>query len=227
MSKEIGERIEKLLQAKNGGNQSELARFVGVTPQAVQQWISGDTAPKGKNLEKVADFLCVSRAFLSYGVIEGKPAKISTKGITGMVVEPGPDIQGIVPLISHVQAGEWSEIIDTFQPGDAEDWLPCPVCHSVKTFVLRVRGESMYNLHGEQSFREGELIFVDPERQPINGSLVVVRLDDVKEATFKKLVIEGDKKYLVALNPSWPQRVIEINSNATICGVAIFKGEAL
>ena len=63
----MGKRIERLLAKKNGGNQSELARFVGVTPQAVQQWISEETSPRGKNLEKAAEFLGVTPAELRFG----------------------------------------------------------------------------------------------------------------------------------------------------------------
>jgi len=36
-------------------------------------------------------------------------------------------------------------------------------------------------------------------------------------------VIEGDKKYLKALNPAWPEKIIEINGNATLCGVVFGK----
>ena len=34
----MNDRIRQALNAKNGGNQSEMARFVGVSPQAVQKW---------------------------------------------------------------------------------------------------------------------------------------------------------------------------------------------
>lgn len=81
----------------------------------------------------------------------------------------------------------------------------------------------MFAPTGKHSYSDGDIIFVDPEREAINGSRVVVRLDDSKEATFKQLVIEGDKKYLMALNPSWPDRIIEVKGNATICGVVIGK----
>ncbi len=37
------------------------------------------------------------------------------------------------------------------------------------------------------------------------------------EATIKKLVIDGPKRYLKPLNPAYP--VIEIDSSCTICGV--------
>ena len=81
----------------------------------------------------------------------------------------------------------------------------------------------MYNPVGEPTFSDGDLILVEPELEAHNGSLVVVTLDDEHEATFKQLVIEGDKKYLKALNPSWPERIIQVNGNATICGVVINK----
>ncbi len=146
---------------------------------------------------------------------------------TDINIDPGPNITGKVPLISWVQAGEWRCVNDGLPSGEAEEWLPCPVAHSECTFVLKVRGESMLNPHGRPSFQEGDLIFVDPQRQHENGSLVIVRLDQEKETTFKKLVIEGKKKYLRALNPAWPEPIIEVNENATICGVVIFKGEKI
>lgn len=49
---------------------------------------------------------------------------------------------------SWVQAGHWAEIAGSFTPADAEEWLPCPVKCGPRAFVLRVRGESMFNPHG-------------------------------------------------------------------------------
>lgn len=136
-------------------------------------------------------------------------------------IEAGPDVKGRVPLISWVQAGSWSEVCDVSAIYDVEEWLACPVAHSSQTFVLRVRGESMFNPNARKSFREGDLIFVDPERNAENGSLVIVKLENENEATFKQLVVEGSKKYLKALNPAWPNPIMEINGNASICGVVI------
>src|SRR5438105_3233157 len=63
----VATRIAEALGKKNSGNQSELARFVGVSPQAVQKWIAGATEPRGKNLKKAAEFLGASAAFLKFG----------------------------------------------------------------------------------------------------------------------------------------------------------------
>ena len=34
-------------------------------------------------------------------------------------------------------------------------------------------------------------------------------------------------QYVKALNPDWPDRIIKINEDATICGVVVFKGEVV
>lgn len=68
MSASIGKRIELLINAAiPGGNQSVLARFVGVSPQAVQQWVAGETTPRGKNLAKIAEFFGVSPSIVQFG----------------------------------------------------------------------------------------------------------------------------------------------------------------
>lgn len=134
--------------------------------------------------------------------------------------EPGSGHGSLRPLISWVQAGEWTEIAGDFALDDAEDVLPCPIHCSADTFVLRVRGESM-----EPKFHSGDLIFVDPQVAPVSGRYVVVRLKDSQEATLKQLVVEEGRQYLKALNPDWPRRIIQVKSKATICGVVVFKGQ--
>lgn len=136
-------------------------------------------------------------------------------------------VRGKLPLISWVQAGQWSEIVDAFQPGDAEDWLPCPVVHGPHAYIVRVEGDSMHNPDGKPSFADGDLIFVDPDVGAEHRRCVIVRLEDEQKATFKQLVIEGDRKYLKALNPAWPNRIIEVNKTAYFCGVVIGKFEPI
>jgi len=132
----------------------------------------------------------------------------------------GPDIRSLHPVISWVQAGDWKEIAEGYQPQYGDELLPCPVKCSKDAYVLRVHGISM-----EPRFHDGDLIFVDPHVEPIGGRYVVVMLEDSNEATFKQLIVEGGRQYLKALNPEWPNRIIEVNQNARICGVVVFKGE--
>ena len=122
-------------------------------------------------------------------------------------------------MISWVQAGGWTEVIESPAAGGDSAGIPCPVRCSEETYVLRVRGVSM-----EPDFRDGDLIFVDPRVEPVHGQFVVVMLEDSPEATFKQLIIEGGRQYLKALNPEWPTPIIEVKRPARFCGVVIFKG---
>lgn len=223
----IARSLATLMERVQISSATALSKLTKLPQPTISRILNGSTKdPETPTVRILADFFGVTEAQMRG--IDPLPGQGDGQMPHAQAnTEPGPDIVGRVPLISWVQAGAWCEIIDNFAPGDAEEWIPCPVSHSEHTFVLRVRGESMFNPYGRPSFMDGDLIFVDPERPAQHGSLVVVRLDDDKEATFKKLVIEGERKYLKALNPAWPEPMMEINGNATICGVVIFKGEKM
>lgn len=142
---------------------------------------------------------------------------------TGSNLGPEPLAAALVPLISFVQAGAWCDAVDSLQPGDAYEWLPCPVKHGQNTYCLTVEGESMYDPLGRHTYSPGDIIFVDPSRDAKHGDRVVVRLDDQQTATFKQLVEEDGRRMLKALNPDWKPRYVEITGSATICGVVIGK----
>ena len=124
------------------------------------------------------------------------------------------------PLISWVEAGKWSQIVDNFQPGDAEMWVPfgIPRKDMPNAFCLRVRGDSMI-----PEFAEGDIILVDPHRQPENGSFVIAKLLDTQEATFKKYVVDAGNVSLLPLNfPKYEP--IRLNGRkAVIVGVVVGK----
>lgn len=137
----------------------------------------------------------------------------------------GPAITGRVPLISWVQAGGWTEAQDQYEVGDAEEWVPSTTKHGRHAFALRVRGASMENPSGRPSFGDGDVIIVDPDREPRHRSLVIARLPLEQEATFKQLMFEGSHRYLRALNPFWPNPITELPEDAQIVGVVISKIE--
>jgi SOS-response transcriptional repressor LexA len=192
--------------------QLEVASAVGVSKASVSLWEKGDTFPKGENLYALAKILKCEPTWLLYG--KNNP----TTEISNVIA--GPELQGMYPVISWVQAGDWSAIHE-IHASDAMHY-PCPVKCSNKTFLLKVQGMSM-----SPAFNEGELIFVDPNVEPINGKYVIARLDDENEATFKQLIIEGGHKYLKAANPAWPTPIQAINGNCTLVGVVIFVGREL
>ena len=114
---------------------------------------------------------------------------------------PGPVIRGLVPLISWVQAGEWSEAVDLHVPGAGEDSIPCPAPHSAHTYALRVEGDSMTSSTGK-SYPHGSIIFVDPEQRGgvRPGDRVIARLKGDDQVTFKQLAEDRQGLFLKPLN---------------------------
>lgn len=79
----------------------------------------------------------------------------------------------------------------------------------------------MHNPFDALSSAAGDLIYVDPDRTPIHGSLVIVRDNGEAEARFRQLLLEGKRRYLQALNPSWPERITEASADTAIYGTVI------
>ena len=50
-------------------------------------------------------------------------------------------------------------------------------------------------------------------------------LEGDREATFRQLIVEGGRRYLKALNPHWPERIVEIDEDTVIRGVVVCEGE--
>lgn len=216
----IGDRITQRMAELNL-SEGELGRRSGVPQPTIHRIATNAVAsPRQENVEKIAKALKVSSDWLWKG---GSQKETSTAAETN--VEPGPAIKGYVPLISWVQAGAWCEVSDVRTMDDAEIWLPCAASHSSQSYALRVRGLSMFNQYERRSFRDGDIIFVDPAKDAENGSLVIAKLMDSQEATFKQLVMEGNRRFLKPLNPAWPDPIIELDDNAMICGVVFSKLE--
>jgi transcriptional regulator with XRE-family HTH domain len=69
--KVIGKR---LLDAREGLGlrKVKVAEFVGVSPQAVAQWETGDNSPTGKNLESVCRLFKVRPEYILFGITPGE-----------------------------------------------------------------------------------------------------------------------------------------------------------
>ncbi|MFO7761537.1 MAG: LexA family protein [Thermodesulfobacteriota bacterium] len=153
-------------------------------------------------------------------ILEGKdPEKIPVKGdMGGKPCSPGAGMKQLprVPLISWVQAGEWSEAVDEFHSWYAEEWVYSAKNVSPNAFALRIVGDLM-----EPEFREGEAIIVDPGLEAVSGKYVIAKNGD-QEVTFKQLFIDGSDVYLSPLNDRYPVKNIT-GQNIRIIGVVTQK----
>lgn len=109
-----------------------------------------------------------------------------------------------IPVISYVQAGMMTEVVDPFALGDGFEVVEVPVGCSARTFGLRIEGNSM-----EPRFHEGDVVIIDPSLAPRPGDFVVGK-NGKEEATFKKyrprgVDESGDEVFeLAPLNEDYP-----------------------
>lgn len=203
-------------------SQQQLGKRAGVSQSTIGNLEAG-TRASARRIASIAAVLEVDTLWLA----EGKQRPAVRHGCnpgssTGMGggIEPGPHIRGQVPLINWVQAGNFSAMRESYLPAEAELWLACPVSHGPRTYCLRVVGRSMAS---EDGYREGEIIFVDPDAEVLPGRDVVVTTED-GESTFKRLKQDIDGYYLLALNPKWEPNYLKMPDGAQVSGIVIFAG---
>lgn len=189
-----------------GLTQVELAEKVGTSQQSIEQLENGKTK-RPRYLPELARILLVSIEWLLDGNNDNNVSQTHPS-----------DKRNKYPLISWVTAGEWQEAVEAYNLKDIDEWYESDIHIMGDAFWLRVEGDSMTSPVG-QSIPEGHMVLVDTGREPKNGSLVIAKLTDANEATFKKLIIDGGNKYLKGLNPNWP--MTPINGNCKIIGVVI------
>lgn len=189
--------------------QADLAKLIKVNRVTVTGWESGDYKPGGENLQMLAAALKCHPQWLVDG----------TKKAEENVSYVGPyEPKGSFPVLSWVSAGHWAEAVESYHRKSIDRWYETTVECSDHSFWLDVKGDSMTAPAG-LSIPEGMVILVDPEVEPINGKLVVAKIENDNEATFKKFVTDAGNKYLKPLNPQYS--MIPINGNCTIIGVVV------
>ncbi|HCO3755919.1 TPA: LexA family protein [Escherichia coli] len=198
----IAARIKRLREEK-GLSQKALAELCGWASQSrIGNYESGTRSVSVEDAEVIARALDVPTPELLFGDDYHGQYK------------PGEKF----PLISWVSAGAWCEAVEPYNTESVDEWYESD-CHVIgDAFWLRVQGDSMTAPTG-LSVPEGMLVLFDTGKEPVNGSLVVAKLTDANEATFKKLIIDGGSKYLKGLNPAYP--LIPIDGNCKIIGVAV------
>lgn len=149
----------------------------------------------------------------------GKMHQESGNMIGNNDISPRLEIHGRLPLISWNQARTWDTLVNTFAQEDAEDWLDCPVPHSIKSYCVQNVSDGMDDGTAE-GYREGEILFVDPDVTAKPGDDVIVNTPDDK-TIFRRLKEDTEGLYLLGMNG---KKIMRIPEGAIICGVVIFSG---
>ncbi len=205
--------LAKSLMKSQGITQEQMAEHLGITKGAVSHWLNARREPSLEEIARILEFLGKKNFSVGAG---GLIVDDTLKGEVEYVgrYKPGKKY----PVLSSVKAGAWGEAVEAYTLKDIDLWLESDAHIQGEAFWLEVEGDSMTAPVG-LSIPEGTFVLFDTGRDPINGSLVIAKLSDTNEATFKKLIIDGGQRYLKGLNPQWP--LVPINGNCRIIGVAV------
>ncbi len=142
--------------------------------------------------------------------VEGRPRTLT-------VTERGLQAAGEIPLMGRTAAGRGLEAI----PADDEAYsLYSTLLLSDRggsRYVLRVVGDSMYGAH----IADGDVLVVEGNEDPPDGSVVVALLHGGDEVTVKKLYREGDEVRLVPKNGDHRDIVVSAG-DVTIQGEVVY-----
>jgi SOS-response transcriptional repressor LexA len=194
----VAEILEALMN-KHRLNQTELSSRSGVSQPAINRILNERSKaknPRKETLQKIAGVLGVTPEQLT----GQEPISIRMMA------------HGAVPIMG------WESLTNR-ATGQHSVWLACPVDHSDLTFALTVQGEAMI---GNDGYREGEIIFIDPGVIPTHGKDVV--LVTAGTALFRRMVITQEGRFLKTLNPGWPCPIMPLPADAIICGTVVFSG---
>ncbi|EKT0590845.1 LexA family protein [Morganella morganii] len=213
MKTEMNERI-KARRTQLNMTQQSLAKMLGVSRVSVTKWETGVTKPDGENLHMLAKSLDVSPEWLLFGGNEPLSTELVSARKTIAVKQ--------IPVISAVQAGDWTSTYASATIDDVLRWVNTTARVSESAFGLDVKGDSMTNPNGAPTIPEGSTVIVETQFGSIEdlyGKIVVAILDGTSDATIKKLVWDAPYTYLIPLNPNF--KPIVVNGNCRIIGRVI------
>ncbi len=197
--------------------QEHLAQALKITRSSVHQWEKGLGAPKRTRMKEVAELLQVDLQWL----LSDNDAPAAPLHSFAELSDAGPAYRPGVPVISYVQAGEWTEIRDDLALEDLE-YLQTDQKLGPGAFALIVEGLSMV-----PQLLPGDKIIVDPQALIRPGDLVVAQIDGEVMATVKQYRDRGKDAQgrpiieLAPANPNYPTLRIDAEHPGRIIGKVV------
>jgi repressor LexA len=203
---DISERIMSTIKRKHI-SYGELSNMTGIAKSALQRYATGETEKIPlPRLEKIADALCVSAAYLMGW--EDSPDTIPT----AENIIPMPKMHKI-PLIGTIACGTPILAVENI-----EDEVDIPEeIHA--DFALRCKGDSMI----DADIHSGDIVYIRQQDEVDPGQIAAVLVED--EATLKRFYYDevAGVVTLVPANSAMPPQVYqgETLNHIKILGLAV------
>lgn len=175
----------KMLRKERKMSQSQLARELQITQQAVGKWETGKSTPDLDTLRKIAEYFQTSVDFL-LGI---------DKLVENAIAVDSGDYA--IPIIGTVRAG-----YNALAYNEDFGVEYANVRNPEEYFYLIVKGDSM-----EPRIKDGDLALVHKQSTLNDGDLGVIVYGD-NEGTLKRFVKKGDTVILQPFNPEYEAKVI-------------------
>jgi transcriptional regulator with XRE-family HTH domain len=202
----IGRRIESLAKEIGISIAAELARRIGLKTQSVQQWYSGQTSPRGRNLAKLSELFGRS---IDEILGRSTPPSLARRGYVSI---PLLDVQGSAGPGTH--APEFSDVLQQIEVLESRvrQQLHATARH---LRLISARGDSM-----APTIQDSDVVFVDVSARAVEGAgvyvidwhgrLLIKRLQPMLDG---RLAIQSDNaRYMTEYVP------VDHMDRLTICG---------
>lgn len=224
----FGERLKRVRKGRY--NQEELASLIGVHTNTISRWENGSRSPDAGTLQKLAQALDTTTAYL-LGEVDD-PARLSASQLTSKaLVLPESNVRPIrgklvdVPVLapqSSICCGKGFNLaeveaeVDWWEP-IPESWLTGPKGDK-PFFITHVEGDSM-----EPMIEDGERILVNPNQEVAHGDVAIVCWNGRSMVRGVKFERDGAVR-LVPLNKDYDEDVISKEDRSFVlefCGVVV------
>lgn len=204
----IGNNIKKV-RTDNNLTQEEFAKRLGVTFSAISQWETNRAAPRMGMVQKISDLFGVSKADLIADDATPMPPLNKLTPVASTATLP-------LRTLGKVHAGVMD---DTDTADDTHIQVPANVLSMYPdAFVLLVEGECMNHV-----IPAGSHIVVAPHKEPVNGSIVVVR-DEVYDAIMRKYY-RGSSALMLSpdsFSDEYEDMIITADEDVSLIGVVVW-----
>ncbi len=198
-----------------GITQEQLAKIAGVSRGAVSQWEGGFSEPRMGSIQNIADYFDLTKSNIiedgGMDLIDPITHKLKPFPIQG-AIRVVPEDMVEVPVLARVHAGKFTDPDDLSEKLDQVTIPRFLVDSDPDTYALESEGDCM-NL----MYPEGCTIVVSPNKEPINGSVVVAKIDG-NDAIMREMFRTPDTLVLSprSSNPEHKDIVIRTEDGHTV-----------